>query len=112
VTPRNPRSNSRNPGSRSAPSLSARVPLWLYWILLGLVAGALAKFLVPGRDPSGCIITILLGIAGAFIGGWLGTYFGWGRITQGTLNLRSIGIATVGAAVLLVVGRVLVRKKR
>ena len=92
--------------------LSARVPLWLYWILLGLLAGALAKFLVPGRDPSGCIITILLGIAGAFIGGWLGTYFGWGRITQGTLNLRSIGIATVGAAVLLVVGRVLVRKRR
>ena len=88
------------------------MPLWLYWILLGLVAGALAKFLVPGRDPSGCIITILLGIAGAFIGGWLGTYFGWGRITQGTLNLRSIGVATVGAAVLLVAGRVLVRRRR
>jgi uncharacterized membrane protein YeaQ/YmgE (transglycosylase-associated protein family) len=40
------------------------LPLWLYWILLGLVAGTLAKFLVPGRDPSGCIITILLGIVG------------------------------------------------
>ena len=88
------------------------MPLWLYWILLGLVAGALAKFLVPGRDPSGCIITIVLGIAGAFIGGWLGTFFGWGRITQGTLNLRSIGIATVGAAVLLVVGRLVVGKRR
>jgi uncharacterized membrane protein YeaQ/YmgE (transglycosylase-associated protein family) len=88
------------------------VPLWLYWILLGLVAGALAKFLVPGRDPSGCIITIVLGIAGAFIGGWLGTFFGWGRITQGTLNLRSIGIATVGAAVLLVVGRLVVGKRQ
>jgi uncharacterized membrane protein YeaQ/YmgE (transglycosylase-associated protein family) len=87
------------------------LPLWLYWILLGLVAGALAKFLVPGRDPSGCIITILLGIAGAFIGGWLGTFFGWGRITQGTLNVRSVGIATVGAAVLLVLGRLVVRKK-
>ena len=45
------------------------MPLWLYWILLGLLAGSLAKFLVPGRDPSGCIITILLGIVGAFIGG-------------------------------------------
>jgi uncharacterized membrane protein YeaQ/YmgE (transglycosylase-associated protein family) len=86
------------------------LPLWLYWILLGLLAGALAKFLVPGRDPSGCIITIVLGIAGAFIGGWLGTFFGWGRITQGTLNFRSIGIATVGAAVLLVLGRLVVRK--
>ena len=88
------------------------MPLWLYWILLGLVAGALAKFLVPGRDPSGCIITILLGIAGAFIGGWLGTFFGWGRITQGTLNLRSIGIATAGAALLLVVGRLVVGRRQ
>jgi uncharacterized membrane protein YeaQ/YmgE (transglycosylase-associated protein family) len=85
------------------------VPLWLYWILLGLIAGALAKFLVPGRDLSGCIITIILGIAGAFIGGWLGTLFGWGRITQGSLNLRSIAIATAGAAVLLVVGRLVLR---
>ncbi len=88
------------------------MPLWLYWILLGLVAGALAKFLVPGRDPSGCIITILLGIAGAFIGGWLGTFFGWGRITLGSLNLRSIGIATVGAAVLLVIGRLVVGRRK
>jgi len=88
------------------------VPLWLYWILLGLVAGALAKFLVPGRDPSGCIITIVLGIAGAFIGGWLGTFFGWGRITQGTLNLRSIGIATAGAAMLLLLGRLVVGRRR
>ncbi|HET6701138.1 MAG TPA: GlsB/YeaQ/YmgE family stress response membrane protein [Gemmatimonadaceae bacterium] len=88
------------------------MPLWLYWILLGLVAGALAKFLVPGRDPSGCIITIVLGIAGAFIGGWLGTFFGWGRVTGGTFNLRSIGIATVGAAVLLVVGRLVVGRRR
>ena len=88
------------------------MPLWLYWILLGLVAGALAKFLVPGRDPSGCIITIVLGIAGAFIGGWLGTFFGWGRITQGTLNLRSIGIATAGAAMLLLLGRLVVGRRR
>lgn len=86
------------------------MPLWLYWILLGLVAGALAKFLVPGRDPSGCIITIILGIAGAFIGGWLGTLFGWGRVTQGSFSVRSIAIATVGAAVLLIVGRLVLRR--
>lgn len=88
------------------------MPLWLYWILLGLVAGALAKFLVPGRDPSGCIITIILGIGGAFLGGWLGTVFGWGRIDQGTLNLRSIAIATVGAAVLLLLGRLATGRRR
>ena len=82
--------------------------LWLSWIVLGLVAGTLAKFLVPGRDPSGCVITILLGVVGAFIGGMIGTWLGWGRVT-GALDVRSIGLATLGAMVLLVVGR-LVRR--
>ena len=82
--------------------------LWLSWIVLGLVAGTLAKFLVPGRDPSGCVITILLGVVGAFIGGMIGTWLGWGRVT-GALDLRSIGLATLGAMVLLLVGR-LVRR--
>lgn len=82
--------------------------LWLSWIVLGLVAGTLAKFLVPGRDPSGCLVTILLGVVGAFIGGMIGTWLGWGRVT-GALDIRSIGLATLGAMVLLVVGR-LVRR--
>lgn len=85
------------------------MPLWLYWILLGLVAGTLAKFLVPGRDPSGCIITVVLGIVGAFIGGYLGTHFGWGAVSAGAFDLRSIGLATLGAIVLLLIGR-LVRR--
>ena len=85
------------------------MPLWLYWILLGLVAGTLAKFLVPGRDPSGCIITILLGIVGAVIGGFIGTRIGWGTVTAGAFDLRSIGLATLGAIVLLLLGR-LVRR--
>ena len=85
------------------------MPLWLDWIILGLVAGTLAKFLLPGRDPTGCIFTILLGIIGAFVGGLIGTLVGWGRVTQGSLDFRSIGIATAGAIVLLVFGR-LVRR--
>jgi len=85
------------------------VPLWLGWIILGLVAGTLAKFLLPGRDPTGCIFTILLGIIGAFVGGLIGTFVGWGTVTQGSLDLRSIGIATAGAILLLVIGR-LVRR--
>ena len=85
------------------------MPLWLYWIVLGLLAGTLAKFLVPGRDPSGCIITILLGITGAFIGGLLGTWLGWGHVTRGSFDLRSIGLATAGAIVVLLLGR-LVRR--
>jgi uncharacterized membrane protein YeaQ/YmgE (transglycosylase-associated protein family) len=87
------------------------MPLWLYWILLGLLAGALAKFLVPGRDPSGCLLTIALGIAGSFIGGWLGTWLGWGTVTQGRFDARSVGTATLGAMVLVILGR-LVRPRR
>ncbi|HVD61907.1 MAG TPA: GlsB/YeaQ/YmgE family stress response membrane protein [Gemmatimonadaceae bacterium] len=85
------------------------MPLWLYWILLGLVAGSLAKFLVPGRDPSGCIVTILLGIIGAFIGGWIGTRVGWGTVTTGSFDFRSIALATIGAIVLLLLGRLIRR---
>jgi uncharacterized membrane protein YeaQ/YmgE (transglycosylase-associated protein family) len=85
------------------------LPLWLYWIVLGLLAGSLAKFLVPGRDPSGCIITILLGIVGAFIGGVIGTLLGWGAVNSGQFDLRSIGLATLGAILLLVLGRMVRR---
>jgi uncharacterized membrane protein YeaQ/YmgE (transglycosylase-associated protein family) len=85
------------------------MPLWLYWILLGLVAGTLAKFLVPGRDPSGCVVTIVLGIVGAFLGGFIGTRIGWGTVTTGSFDFRSIGLATLGAIVLLLIGRVVRR---
>ena len=81
------------------------MPLWLDWIILGLVAGTLAKFLLPGRDPTGCIFTILLGIIGAFVGGLIGTTLGWGTVNQGSLDFRSIGLATFGAILLLVLGR-------
>ena len=81
------------------------MPLWLYWVLLGLCAGTLAKFLVPGRDPSGCIITVLLGIVGAFLGGFIGTRLGWGAVTQGRFELRSLVLATLGAILLLLIGR-------
>ena len=85
------------------------MPLWLYWILLGLLAGSLAKFLVPGRDPSGCIITILLGIVGAFLGGMIGSSLGWGAVSSGSFDLRSIGLATLGAILLLIIGRMVRR---
>jgi uncharacterized membrane protein YeaQ/YmgE (transglycosylase-associated protein family) len=83
------------------------MPLWLYWIVLGLIAGSLAKWIMPGRDPTGCLFTIILGIGGSLLGGLIGSYFGWGAVTQGELDLRSIGIATAGAIVVLVVGRLL-----
>lgn len=49
----------------------------IYTLIIGLIVGAVAKFFMPGRDPGGWIITILLGIAGAFVGGWLGQTLGW-----------------------------------
>lgn len=88
------------------------MPSWLHWILLGLLAGALAKYLVPGRDPAGCILTVALGIAGALIGGWIGTMLGWGTVSGTGLGPRSIGLATLGAIVLLVLGRIIVRRLR
>ena len=71
----------------------------LSWIVLGLIVGALAKWIMPGRDPGGLIVTILLGIAGAFVGGYLATLLGLGTVTG--FNLGSVAIATGGAFLLL-----------
>jgi uncharacterized membrane protein YeaQ/YmgE (transglycosylase-associated protein family) len=77
----------------------------LSWIVMGLVAGALAKFLLPGRDPGGCIVTALIGVAGAVLGGFLATRMGFGGISG--FDLRSLGIAVVGAFLFLLVLRML-----
>jgi uncharacterized membrane protein YeaQ/YmgE (transglycosylase-associated protein family) len=77
------------------------------WIVLGLIAGVLAKLLMPGPDGGGWITTILLGVAGAFVGGYLGTYLGVGAVTGGGINMASIGTATAGAFVLLCIFRLI-----
>lgn len=71
----------------------------LSWIIFGLIAGAIAKALHPGKDPGGWIITILIGIAGAFVGGWIGTMIGFGD-TNG-FNFKSFLLAIAGAVLLL-----------
>ena len=68
------------------------------WILLGLLAGILAKVIMPGDDKGGFVMTTLLGVAGAFIGGWLGSLVGLG--TVGEFSLGSLLTAIVGALVL------------
>src|ERR1700724_541330 len=78
----------------------------LAWIVLGLMAGLVARALVPGRDPGGCVITILVGIAGALVGGWLSTLLGFGGLAGG-LDVRNLVIALLGAIVLLVLWRLL-----
>jgi uncharacterized membrane protein YeaQ/YmgE (transglycosylase-associated protein family) len=80
---------------------------FIVWIILGLIAGALAKFIVPGRDPGGIIVTILIGSAGALIGGYISTRVGSGAVDG--IDLRSIVIAVGGAIILLLILRVIRR---
>lgn len=79
----------------------------LSWIVFGLLAGMLAKWIMPGKDPGGIIVTILIGVAGAFVGGFIGTRLGFGDVTG--FNLGSFGLAIGGAFLLLFLYRFLRR---
>jgi uncharacterized membrane protein YeaQ/YmgE (transglycosylase-associated protein family) len=79
------------------------------WIVIGGLAGAIAKLLMPGRDPGGCIITVLLGIAGALLAGWVGRAIGWyGPNDQGAGFVAAI----VGAFLLLLIYRLIAGRRR
>jgi uncharacterized membrane protein YeaQ/YmgE (transglycosylase-associated protein family) len=80
---------------------------WLSWIIIGGIAGLIAKMLMPGRDPGGCILTILLGIAGAFVAGWLGQAVGWYRQGEGAGFLAAI----VGALIILGIYRLIAGRR-
>ena len=71
----------------------------LTWIVLGLIVGALAKWIMPGDDPGGIFITILIGIAGALLGGFLSTALGFGAVDG--INFGSVVIAVIGSLLLL-----------
>jgi uncharacterized membrane protein YeaQ/YmgE (transglycosylase-associated protein family) len=83
----------------------------LGWIVFGLIAGIIAKAIMPGKDPGGAIVTILLGIAGAVIGGFIGrALLGYGRGTDGVSEpgtIMSMVLAIVGAIILLAVYRLI-----
>lgn len=79
----------------------------LGWIVFGLIVGAIAKLLMPGKDPGGWIVTILLGIAGSFVGGFLGQmFFGTENQTAGWIG------AILGAMLLLFIYRLVVGRRR
>lgn len=69
------------------------------WIIFGLIAGALAKFIMPGDDPGGFIVTTIIGIVGAVIGGFIAVQLGFGDVTG--FDMRSFLIAICGALILL-----------
>lgn len=81
----------------------------LSWIVLGLIVGVLAKWIMPGKDPGGLIVTILIGIAGAFIGGFISSFFGLGSVRG--FDIRSLLIAIGGAVLLLAAYRAIKKKK-
>jgi uncharacterized membrane protein YeaQ/YmgE (transglycosylase-associated protein family) len=79
----------------------------LWTLVIGLIVGGIAKFLMPGRDPGGCFITILLGIAGAFVAGFLGRVAGWYEPGQPAGFIASV----IGAMLLLLIYRFVIGRR-
>ena len=79
----------------------------LITLIVGLIVGALAKLIMPGKDPGGVIVTILLGIAGSFVAGLLGHAIGWYRVGDGPGIIASI----VGAVILLAIYRAVIGRR-
>jgi uncharacterized membrane protein YeaQ/YmgE (transglycosylase-associated protein family) len=78
----------------------------LLWIVFGLIVGAVAKLIMPGRDPGGIIVTILLGIVGSLLGGWLGQALG----LYGPGETAGFIMAVIGAIIVLLLYRLLIRR--
>ena len=77
------------------------------WIIIGGLAGGIAKLVMPGRDPGGCIVTVLLGIAGALLAGWIGKSVGWYGTNEGAGFIAAI----VGAFIILFLYRLIARRR-
>jgi uncharacterized membrane protein YeaQ/YmgE (transglycosylase-associated protein family) len=77
------------------------------WIVIGLLAGGIAKLLMPGKDPGGCIITILLGIAGALVAGFIGKSIGWYDESEAAGFIAAI----IGAFLILLIYRLVLRRR-
>jgi len=80
---------------------------FLGWIVIGALAGALAKLIMPGRDPGGCIVTILLGVGGALLAGFVSHQLGWDRGNQGAGFIAAV----IGAIVILLIYRLINRRR-
>jgi uncharacterized membrane protein YeaQ/YmgE (transglycosylase-associated protein family) len=90
--------------------------LWdiISWIIVGFIAGAIAKILMPGKDPGGCAITILLGVGGAVLAGFLAHYLKLSRESEGfgsTGFFAKIGFGVIGALIILAVYRLIAGRR-
>jgi len=81
---------------------------WLVWIIFGLIAGAIAKWIHTGKDPGGWIVSIIVGILGAMLGGWLGGVLGLGGVTG--FNFGSFILAVIGSVILLALYRMITKR--
>jgi uncharacterized membrane protein YeaQ/YmgE (transglycosylase-associated protein family) len=81
---------------------------WIAWIIIGAIAGAIAKAVMPGRDPGGCIVTIVLGIAGAALAGFVGNSLGWYKQGEGAGFIAAI----LGAILILFIYRMVAGRRR
>jgi uncharacterized membrane protein YeaQ/YmgE (transglycosylase-associated protein family) len=79
-------------------------------ILFGLLAGGIAKFIMPGKDPGGCLVTSALGIVGALLGGWIGHRV-FGITVVAGFNLRSLGVAILGSLLVLLLYRLFIASR-
>lgn len=82
----------------------------LSWIVFGLIAGLVARWLSPGKEPGGCAATVVIGILGALLGGWLATMLGFGGISG--FDLRSLVVAVLGAVLVLLAYRMVAKRSR
>ena len=82
----------------------------LAWVLFGLVAGGIAKLIMPGKDPGGCLVTSALGIVGALLGGWIGQQFLGVKVVAG-FNLQALGLAIFGALLILLAYRLFIQRR-
>ena len=80
---------------------------FLGWIVIGALAGVLAKLIMPGRDPGGCIVTILLGVGGALLAGFLGNSLGWYKPGEGAGFIAAV----IGAIIILFIYRLIARRR-
>lgn len=84
------------------------------WIIVGLIAGVIAKIIMPGKDPGGCAVTMLLGIGGAVLAGWLSHYLKLARESNGFAStgfFAKIGFGIVGALVILLIYRLIAGRR-
>ncbi len=81
---------------------------FIWTLVIGLIVGALAKFLTPGKDPGGCIITMILGIVGAMLAGFIGKQVGWYAPNEPAGFIASV----IGAIILLLIWRLITGRKR